>query len=183
MDLEAIYYIGQTVAVIALVVSLVFVGIQVRSANNLAKIEVSDRVLKGHEEVLMTLMADPTIGKIIRRANQGQDDFTDAEKGALSILFVNISTTTRSLLDAKRRGLLEPEAEDFAWRAVCFNLSRPAHARIWRAHTRSGFMGAAMLEAVNKEFDKRYPELAGSLIADRAVAQPVSFAEEEETSA
>ena len=48
MTLESIYYIGQTVAVIAIVVSLIFVGLQVRMAyeqtrqsNELARQETS----------------------------------------------------------------------------------------------------------------------------------------------
>lgn len=42
MDLEAIYYIGQTVAVIAIILSLIFVGVQIRQNTAQAKADAAE---------------------------------------------------------------------------------------------------------------------------------------------
>jgi len=55
MTLETIYYIGQTVAVIAILVSLIFVGIQMRDGNRLARAQMHQDISDSFIQLVMTL--------------------------------------------------------------------------------------------------------------------------------
>ena len=55
MDLETIYYIGQTVAVVAILVSLIFVGIQMRDGNRLARAQMHQEISNSFINLVMTL--------------------------------------------------------------------------------------------------------------------------------
>lgn len=80
MSLESIYYVGQTIAVVAILASLVFVGIQVkqssraqRQANEQA---IADSVSESNTQfmsVFMALASDETLAGIYTRALAGED--------------------------------------------------------------------------------------------------------------
>ncbi|GLQ19181.1 hypothetical protein ACFFUB_12250 [Algimonas porphyrae] len=55
MSLETIYYIGQTVAVVAILISLVFVGIQIRDGNRLARAQMHQEISDSFINLVMTL--------------------------------------------------------------------------------------------------------------------------------
>ena len=55
MTLETIYYIGQTVAVIAILISLIFVGIQMRDSNRLARAQMHQEISDSFTNLVMTL--------------------------------------------------------------------------------------------------------------------------------
>jgi hypothetical protein len=52
MTLEAIYYIGQTIAVIAILISLIFVGIQIRDGNHLARAQMHQQIADNFTQVM-----------------------------------------------------------------------------------------------------------------------------------
>lgn len=56
MSLEAIYYIGQTIAVIAILVSLIFVGIQMRDGNRLARAQMHQQIADSFTEVAAVMI-------------------------------------------------------------------------------------------------------------------------------
>ena len=179
MTLESIYYIGQTIAVLALVMSLIFVGMQMRRANELARNEVSDRVVEAFAEKLQTVMADAEFSAVFMRAYAGRSDFSEEEWGRLALFTSMIINSVRSFISAKQRGLMEPIAEEAGMRTICFFLSQPAFARIWRWHEKSGAHNPAIFDVIRAEFDKRYPKLAGSLRIDRKMSEvPVDASSE-----
>lgn len=55
MTLETIYYIGQTVAVIAILISLIFVGMQMRDSNRLARAQMHQEISDSFINLVMTL--------------------------------------------------------------------------------------------------------------------------------
>ena len=65
MTLESIYYIGQTIAVVAILISLIFVGIQMRNGNRLARAQMHQQISDSFTQ-LMQLIIDES------------DDFFDA---------------------------------------------------------------------------------------------------------
>jgi len=55
MTLESIYYIGQTIAVLAILISLIFVGIQMRDGNRLARAQMHQQISDGFTQLLAGL--------------------------------------------------------------------------------------------------------------------------------
>ena len=55
MTLETIYYIGQTIAVVAILASLIFVGKQMRDGNRLARAQMHQQISDGFTQLLTGL--------------------------------------------------------------------------------------------------------------------------------
>ncbi|NNE41455.1 MAG: hypothetical protein HKN14_11130 [Marinicaulis sp.] len=96
MTLENIYYIGQTIAVIALIISLIFVGIQVRQskqqteqANRLAKAQLSEATWIAIGNFQVDWYSTPERSKFMARALLSEAPLEDHEK-----LRFNINLTT-----------------------------------------------------------------------------------------
>ena len=80
MSLEGIYYVGQTIAVVAILASLVFVGIQVKQSSRAQKQAneqaIADSVSESNNQfmsVFMALASDETLAAIYTRALAGED--------------------------------------------------------------------------------------------------------------
>ena len=65
MSLETIYYVGQTVSVVAIIASLVFVGLQIRQ-NTHAQLSSSDMASNdGNRDLMLALLKDADLAKLI----------------------------------------------------------------------------------------------------------------------
>lgn len=87
MTLESIYYIGQTVAVIAIVISLVFVGLQVRHskqqterANIIARTELSKNSLDFFLTTWGQYFATPDDAAFMQKALYTTEPLSEAEQ-------------------------------------------------------------------------------------------------------
>ena len=176
MSLETIYYISQILAVLGVIGSLIFVGLQMRQANVFARNEVSDRVGNRLGALQLSIMTDSELNGIVQRAYAGQSNFSEEEWTRLAPYMLAIISTARSMMSAKQSGLLEPLAEESGLRSVCWVLSKPAFAKAWKWQQKLEAHDPAIFEYVGTDFDKRYPTLAGSLRidqrSDKALADP-----------
>jgi len=74
MTLEAIYYIGQTVAVVLIFPTLIFLAIQNRQsqkqierANKIARAEFSGKIMNTHKELTLRMVDDAELGRAFRQ--------------------------------------------------------------------------------------------------------------------
>ena len=169
MTLETLYYLSQILAVLGVIGSLIFVGLQMRQANIFARNEVTDRVTNGFGTLQLSIMADGELNGIVQRAYAGQSDFSEEEWARLAPYTLIMIGTARSMMSAKQSGLLETMAEESGLRSVCWVLSKPAFAKAWRWQQRLEAHDPDIFAYIGAEFDKRYPALAGSLRIDRKV--------------
>lgn len=85
MTLESIYYIGQTVAVIALIASLIFVGLQMRQQDKQARLEAVRQLGELFKIWSQVTVYDREQAEIFRVGlMQGLDSLDDVSKGRLS---------------------------------------------------------------------------------------------------
>ena len=61
MSLESIYYIGQTIAVIAILGSLIAIWIQQMQTNRIARADMTERALGRFHTNLQVMATDPTL--------------------------------------------------------------------------------------------------------------------------
>jgi hypothetical protein len=72
MSLETVYYVGQTVAVVTIIVSLVFVGLQIRQ-NTRAQLLSSDMASNdGNREIMLELFKDAELTKLMMAGLSGE---------------------------------------------------------------------------------------------------------------
>jgi hypothetical protein len=166
VTLETIYYFSQILAVLGVIGSLIFVGMQMRQANVFARNEVTDRIGKGFSEIQQGIMTDGELSGVFQRAYAGHADFSEEEWTRLASYILVLISQTGSMLSAKRSGLLEPMTEEGGLRSVCWMLSKPAFAQAWKWQQRLDAHDPAIFDYVGAEFDKRYPELVGALRID-----------------
>lgn len=77
MDLETIYYIGQTIAVVAIILSLIFVGLQVRQNTAQAKADAAEAAHRALIELQRSFTAENSA--IAVKANTDYDSLSPAE--------------------------------------------------------------------------------------------------------
>lgn len=89
MTLESIYYVGQTIAVVALLASLVFVGFQVHLNTKATHASASYEVSKVWSEINFSMLAVPGAPELVRRSMEPGakvEDFTTEEISLLHVL-------------------------------------------------------------------------------------------------
>ncbi|MEO1250922.1 MAG: hypothetical protein AAFW81_01090 [Pseudomonadota bacterium] len=93
MTLENIYYIGQTVAVIAILASLGAIWGQMRQANRLAKLETTRAIWMDAGARVLSQVEDAEKTEFLQRALFGAGDLTDAEKTRLYLTLASLFIT------------------------------------------------------------------------------------------
>ena len=157
MNLEAIYFLSQVVAAVALVASLVFVGIQIRQVN-LAQKREAKRVRELMVNDAMSQMTDNEFGPLFVRGCQGDSTLSDVEVARFNIFANSIILSTRSRFEEFRDGIL-PEGD---WHKMRGNM------RFWL--TSPGFRACFLLSQSttrsNPEFDAEFAEALAEPVAD-----------------
>ena len=147
MTLEAIYYIGQTISVIAILASLVFVGIQVRhgrqqaeNANTLARAEMSQSAGLKVLEFQDSWYATSESADLMSRALETDLPLSQAEKQRFGVRIVTLFTGIEIVAMLYREGLCDQIMYDrmlITARAYC---SKPRVQKWWHHVGRSYFV-------------------------------------------
>lgn len=109
MSFEDVYYIGQNIAVLALIISLVFVGLQVRLANRLARADMSERALSAMGEAPGELMRNPVLAQAFRKAMFGEGTLTPVETTQILSFLSFALNLHRSAYNSVRHGLIDEQ--------------------------------------------------------------------------
>jgi len=107
MTLENIYYIGQTIAVVAILSSLGAIWFQVRQVNRLAKLETSRAVWMDAGSRIMTQVEDPEKADFLQRALFGTGDLTEAEKTRFYLMMASMFVTFEAGFAMHRSGMMD----------------------------------------------------------------------------
>lgn len=79
MTLENIYYVGQTIAVLAILASLGAIWFQMRQANRLAKLETTRMIWSDATEMLRSQVEDKEKADFLQRALFAGEKLSEAE--------------------------------------------------------------------------------------------------------
>ena len=107
MTLENIYYIGQTIAVVAILASLAAIWIQMRQANRLAKLETSRAIWMDAGARITSQIEDAEKAEFLQRALFGADDLTAAEKTRLYLVLSSMFLVFENGFVMHRSGMME----------------------------------------------------------------------------
>ena len=130
MTLENIYYIGQTVAVIAVLVSLIAIWVQMRQANHLAKLESTRMIWSDAVNMLRSQVDDQEKADFLQRALFTNDRLSDAEKTRLYLILSSLFVGMENGFAMAESGMME---EKF-WprmRASMIDYLKPQRGRRW----------------------------------------------------
>lgn len=154
MTLETIYYAGQTVAVLIIILTLIALLYQQRQANKIARNELSIALTSNSYTMLNPVTIDPEVSEFFVRVNTKGHKLTEAERLRYANFMHGMIVFLRGSVTLAEAKLSEPYMMEEAKTAVQFFMNYPRSRRWWRA-SRS-FYGAGVQSIV----DEMIPELA-----------------------
>ncbi|MEO1135093.1 MAG: hypothetical protein AAFW68_00605 [Pseudomonadota bacterium] len=135
MTLENIYYIGQTIAVVAILASLAAIWFQMRQQHRLAKLEITRAVWADAIEMLRSQAEDEEKADFLQRALFTNEPLSDAEKTRLYLVLSSLFVGMENGYAMAQSGMME---EKF-WprmRASIVDYLKPERGRRWWAIAR-----------------------------------------------
>jgi hypothetical protein len=139
MTLETIYYIGQTVSAVAIMGSLIFVGIQVRlghlqteQANKLASAEMSQSTAMKASELQSSWYETEESADFMARALYTDAPLSIAEKNRLSVRLAGLFSSIEVANMLHRQGLYDQNMHDRLRRIGMSYCKLPRVQKWWR---------------------------------------------------
>ena len=130
MNWDAIGAVGETVGAFAVVVSLIYLAIQIRSQNSQAKLSAlheMSRELRG----AAAKFAAGNNAEIFVRANEDYDSLTDAESVQLIVLVTNLLRAWENAFLENRDGNLDESVWEALSRDYTQPMGAPSFIHIW----------------------------------------------------
>jgi len=132
MTLENIYYIGQTIAVVAILASLVFVALQMRASTQARKLESLNVALGVHAQKIALLTGDDARAELFRKFALNFDELSLNERGRIHALLWERSASFNQIVYLHSKGLVSDE-EFLQQQATFVSILRtPGGRRWWR---------------------------------------------------
>ncbi len=176
MTLENINYIAQTIGVVTILASLVFVGFQLRQsteqskqANALARADMGERTMRTFGDNVRDLIVNNEMAEIFRKAMFEQTELTPVETTRILFYFNLTLHAHRTAFLQVKEGLIDERVMAVFDTNTTWHLTAPIFAREWTRLQRSGVFGASDFGAhVNTRFAELYPAPAASERAEEA---------------
>ena len=134
MNLETIYYVGQSIAVIAILASLAFVGYQTRQTNRFARTELTRALLAETREFADSISTSPEMSAFMFEAQRAKEPLPPERFYRLAMYYASWFTAVESAFKINEEGLMEPSVYEHIRGTTrtmdCVNL------RSWREHAR-----------------------------------------------
>jgi len=132
MSLEQIYFVGQTIAALSIVASLVFVGLQVRSTSKAVKNATAQAVNDNYAQWYLTLSTNDTALATSLKAAKNFEGLSDGERAQFSTLMMALLCHTQNAFYQWSSGALSSELWR-GWETVLTNLmNQKAGQELWR---------------------------------------------------
>ncbi len=159
MTLENIYYIGQTVAVIAILASLGAIWIQMRQANRLAKLESTRAIWSEAGARIMTQVEDAEKADFLQRALFGAGEITDAEKTRLFLVMSSMFVTFENGFTMHQSGMIADRFWPRMRSSMRDYIAPPRAQRWWQLARKRSFAGnpefCAEVDAILAEVNQK----------------------------
>ena len=101
----------EAIGVISIVASLIFVGYEVRQANQLARLEAQREMANAWHEVNLSMALDPAFPGMLARVWDGatEADFEPGERASLALTFVGLGRGWELSFKQLGLGILDPD--------------------------------------------------------------------------
>lgn len=125
-------HIAEIIGAIAVVVSLIFVGLQISQNTAATRASASQAVHSAFADWYQSVQSDPALLSLSTRGMQDYDALSPTEKSQFIALFMSFSLDTQDAFYKWRDGSLDPELWR-TWELVSMNLySTPGGKAFWQ---------------------------------------------------
>jgi hypothetical protein len=153
MTVEEVYFISQIVAAIAIVASLIFVGMQMRAQTRETRYSVMNQILTDYQQVMQSMAADPTFALDFFAAGNGGFEAIAPERRPAFVyqLAVTLRLYERAFIQ-RAAGRVADDAWDVIHRSLVPFLSSKGVKEFWQL--RRAIFTPAFAAFVDKEIAK-----------------------------
>jgi hypothetical protein len=155
LNLDTAHKLTEVLAAIAVIVSLVFVGLEVRQNTVAVQSSAAQSVHENFATWYTTIQGDATLIAITTRGMQNYASLSSTEKGQFIAVFMSFSSHTQNAYYKWQEGSLSPELWR-AWELVSMNFfSTPGGQDFW---SERGYMFAdAFQDYISNDLMTRKP--------------------------
>jgi hypothetical protein len=132
---EAIGAIGETLGAIAVVISLVYLALQIRTQNVESRLAAMHEISVGFRDSISTF-ADPQMAELFTRANGGEEPLTESEMLQLVVGIQRIFRVWEEAYGQHLRGRLDADIWEAMIRQYSSYLAAPGYQRVWEMRGR-----------------------------------------------
>ena len=122
----------------AVVASLVYVGLQVRQSNTLARVDTEMRNSSNAADFTALVVADPSLADLWQRGLRGREPLDEREQNRFNLLLGSLFYRLEGVFFQYRRGLLTAAAWR-AWEELILATQRSPAGRFWWGEVRFPF--------------------------------------------
>ncbi len=131
MTLEQYYYIGELIATGALVISLVYVGIQVKLSTKATQAGTAQAYVDTMNGYVGLINSSPNLANILHRAANGLENPKEGEVIQFSAFLEQCFITMEAFYFEWKQGLLLPEVWETYGRHMAALLAQPGQQEWW----------------------------------------------------
>ncbi len=135
MNWEAIGAIGEILGAFAVVISLVYLALQIRTQNVESRVAAMHEISAGFRDSISTF-ADPQMAELFTRVNCGEEPLTDAEMLQLVVGIQRIFRVWEEAYLQHLRRRLDADIWEAMIRQYSSYLAAPAFQRVWEMRRR-----------------------------------------------
>ncbi|MEN8374780.1 MAG: hypothetical protein ABFS34_04970 [Gemmatimonadota bacterium] len=131
MNWEAIGAIGESLGAVAVVISLAYLAVQIRTQNDESRRAAMHEISVGFRESICTF-TDARMADLFTRTNRGDDSLTDAETLQLIVGIQRVFRVWEEAHGHYVHGRLAPDIWEAMLRQYASYLAAPGFQMVWR---------------------------------------------------
>ena len=137
MTLEAIYYIGQTIAVVAILASLIAIFWQQKHANKIARVQNLEGLTTAYADSLRDIMNSDELATIFRKVMFEDQSLTPVETTRIMFYFNIMLTGHQKAWSAFENGLYDAQGLKIVDANTAWYLTKPIFLYEWKRARRT----------------------------------------------
>jgi hypothetical protein len=157
MTLENIYYIGQTIAVVALLISILFVGYQIHQNTKAIKATSHHAITDSFNQINALMITDRSSARLWRLGLSGMKKLDEDEQVSFSFMMLGYSRVFETLYYQYKNGTMDRKLFDAELNTLKWSVSNPGFREWWANNPISlsaeyrGFIDGLIAASTNQE--------------------------------
>ena len=131
MTLENIYYVGQSVGVVALLISILFVGYQIRQNTKAIKATSHHAITDSFNQINTILISNPNCARVWRRGLSGLKTLDEDEKISFGFMMLGYSRIFETLYYQYKNGTMDKKLFDAELATLKWSAGNPGFRQWW----------------------------------------------------
>ena len=131
LSIEDLGNLGELIGSIALLISLIYVGIEIRKNTDTARTSTYQSIVSDFGSLNQTIISTPGMSALVVKAQEDFDSLSEDEKAQISQLFFFLYHSFENMYYQARKGYLEDDVW-LGWKRLILTYhQRPGHRSWW----------------------------------------------------